>query len=151
MEQNIANSEFSGSSSGSTLIGQLNVSGGATVNFGERSIMWWLSPLNFFRIHDDISNRRQEGTGQWLLESDEFKEWVSSSGKSILCQGIRTTYSKMPSYVTAANRLNIAGAGKTILAYEPLPPSTILQEKRLIRAHVKQVYCGRPPPQTIRE
>lgn len=34
----------------------------------------WLSPLNFFATQNDVYARRQEGTGQWLLESPLFTD-----------------------------------------------------------------------------
>ncbi|KAJ6588433.1 ankyrin repeat-containing domain protein [Mycena capillaripes] len=65
---------------------------------GEREkIIRWFSPLNFFPQQDDIFATRQEGTGEWLLNTDEFKEWKSGTGVTFWCYG-------MP------------GAGKTVLA-----------------------------------
>jgi hypothetical protein len=59
-----------------------------------REIIEWLSPLNFLKTQIDVLNRRQTGTGQWLLESAEFKDWVSGSGTTLWCPGIRMTYLK---------------------------------------------------------
>ena len=61
------------------------------------ALLEWLSPLNFPAKQSAIFNRRQEGTGQWLFESPEFKEWTSKPGQTLLCRGI-------------------PGAGKTMLA-----------------------------------
>ncbi|KAJ6467478.1 hypothetical protein DFH09DRAFT_832865, partial [Mycena vulgaris] len=60
-------------------------------------IIDWLSPINFFLRHADISGARQLGTGEWLLADPHFKEWESSSGGTLWCRGI-------------------PGAGKTVLA-----------------------------------
>ncbi|KAJ6541683.1 hypothetical protein B0H19DRAFT_1268649 [Mycena capillaripes] len=60
-------------------------------------IIDWLSPLNFFLRHADISPARQEGTGEWLLNDSRFREWVSEKGRTLWCHGI-------------------PGAGKTVLA-----------------------------------
>ncbi|RSL70100.1 hypothetical protein CEP53_002017 [Fusarium sp. AF-6] len=46
---------------------------------------------------NDVSARRQAGTGVWLLESPEFTSWKSYKGKTLYCPGI-------------------PGAGKTILS-----------------------------------
>lgn len=59
-----------------------------------REIIEWLSPLNFLKTQIDVLNRRQTGTGQWLLESAEFKDWFSGSGTTLWCPGIRMTYLK---------------------------------------------------------
>ncbi|KAJ6566976.1 hypothetical protein B0H19DRAFT_1258148 [Mycena capillaripes] len=59
-------------------------------------IIEWLSPINFFLRHADISRTRQAGTGGWLLENPLFKQWESGSGRTLWCRGI-------------------PGAGKTVL------------------------------------
>ncbi|KIM82512.1 hypothetical protein PILCRDRAFT_70744, partial [Piloderma croceum F 1598] len=62
-----------------------------------RTISNWLSPLNFKITQSDVLNKRTEGTGEWLLNSSEFRTWLSGDSKELWCPG-------MP------------GAGKTILA-----------------------------------
>ncbi|KAJ7041452.1 ankyrin repeat-containing domain protein [Mycena alexandri] len=64
---------------------------------GERKeIMNSLAPINFFQHHSSISQTRQHGTGQWLLDDPHFQEWQSSTGRTLWLCGI-------------------PGAGKTIL------------------------------------
>ncbi|KAJ7135735.1 ankyrin repeat-containing domain protein [Mycena epipterygia] len=66
--------------------------------FDERDkLIEWLSPLNFFPRQAEIFSNRQPGTGEWLLEDDDFKLWKASLGGTIWCRGI-------------------PGAGKTVLA-----------------------------------
>ncbi|KAF8180043.1 hypothetical protein K438DRAFT_1603145, partial [Mycena galopus ATCC 62051] len=60
-------------------------------------ILNWLSPINFFLRHADISQQREKGTGGWLLVDPVFKKWESGLGSTLWCRGI-------------------PGAGKTILA-----------------------------------
>ncbi|KAJ7773597.1 hypothetical protein DFH07DRAFT_683672, partial [Mycena maculata] len=60
-------------------------------------IIDWLSAINFFQRHADISRTRQEGTGKWFLIDSQFQSWESGSGGSLWCRGI-------------------PGAGKTVLA-----------------------------------
>jgi hypothetical protein len=59
--------------------------------------MEWLSPTDFPAQQHDIISRRQEGTGQWFLNSDEFNRWLQGSDKILFCPGI-------------------PGAGKTMMA-----------------------------------
>lgn len=59
-------------------------------------ILEWLAPGKYGLQQSDYFDRRQSGTGQWLLESAEFQEWIQTSKQTIFCQGI-------------------SGAGKTIL------------------------------------
>lgn len=57
----------------------------------------WLTPLEFGKELTDILRRRQEGTGKWFLQSQEFKEWTSTPQETLFCAGV-------------------PGAGKTMLA-----------------------------------
>ncbi|KAL1965282.1 hypothetical protein VTN77DRAFT_5884 [Rasamsonia byssochlamydoides] len=61
-----------------------------------QEILNWLTPINYAAQHSDFLNRRQEGTGQWLLDTNEFQQWVNHKKQTLFCPGI-------------------PGAGKTIL------------------------------------
>ena len=61
-----------------------------------QAILNWLTPIDYAPQQSDFFSRRQEGTGEWLLESKEFIEWFDHSNKTLFCPG-------MP------------GAGKTII------------------------------------
>lgn len=52
------------------------------------AIIDWLSPVNYHTQHDDFLGRRQEGTGTWLLNLDEFQAWLKTSKQTLFCQGI---------------------------------------------------------------
>ncbi|KAL9074029.1 MAG: hypothetical protein Q9157_004538 [Trypethelium eluteriae] len=60
-------------------------------------IMQWLSPANFHGQYHDIISRRQPGTAQWFLDSEDFNEWLQGSHKILFCPGI-------------------PGSGKTVIA-----------------------------------
>ena len=60
------------------------------------NILKWLTPIDYATQQSDHISRRQPGTGQWLLDSAEYQEWLKSPGKTLFCPGI-------------------PGAGKTIL------------------------------------
>ncbi|KAL8980010.1 MAG: hypothetical protein Q9205_004795 [Flavoplaca limonia] len=61
----------------------------------QENILDWLSPLNFFQTQQDTFTRREDGTGQWFIESDVFQDWLSGTNCTLCCT---------------------AGAGKSILA-----------------------------------
>ncbi|KAM6522793.1 hypothetical protein FALCPG4_012409 [Fusarium falciforme] len=61
------------------------------------AILNWLSSFDHTAQQNDISARKQTGTGVWLLESPEFTSWNSTRGETLYCPGI-------------------PGAGKTILS-----------------------------------
>ena len=54
-------------------------------------IMQWLSPLDPRGGHQDVRTDRLDGVGNWLLETNEFREWRSNEGgadKAVLfCYG----------------------------------------------------------------
>jgi Cdc6-like AAA superfamily ATPase len=41
--------------------------------------------------HINYINERTAGTGKWFLSKPEFKEWVTSKGKAIYCEGLPGT------------------------------------------------------------
>jgi hypothetical protein len=53
-----------------------------------RVIINWLSPVNYATQQSDFIGRRQEGTGQWLLDSNEFQTWFNQSKQTLFCPGI---------------------------------------------------------------
>jgi NACHT domain len=64
----------------------------------ERTIIEWLSTIEPEKKHHDIQDLRMSGTGQWLLENQNFIQWRDgiSPQKILWCHGI-------------------PGAGKTVL------------------------------------
>ncbi|KAF4626279.1 hypothetical protein G7Y89_g11882 [Cudoniella acicularis] len=65
-------------------------------NSHRETILDWLTPINYAGQQSDLINRRQAGTGAWLLASTEFQTWVDTGKQTLFCPGI-------------------PGAGKTIL------------------------------------
>ena len=56
-----------------------------------RNIVRWLSHLNFWSKQDDTFERRQEGTGNWLLNDSTFQGWVNGKFNVLWCPGDRKT------------------------------------------------------------
>jgi len=54
-------------------------------------IMKWLSPLDPRGRHDDVRTDRVDGVGNWLLETNEFREWKINGGRAgkavLFCYG----------------------------------------------------------------
>lgn len=61
-----------------------------------QKIVDWLTTANYGQQHDKHSGTHKKGTSLWILETDEFQNWLNNSKQRLLCQG-------MP------------GAGKTIM------------------------------------
>jgi hypothetical protein len=51
-------------------------------------IVDWLTPIDYAPQQSDFINRRQEGTGQWLLDSEEFHRWLNQNKQTLFCPGI---------------------------------------------------------------
>ncbi|KAL8824359.1 MAG: hypothetical protein Q9191_005106 [Dirinaria sp. TL-2023a] len=62
-----------------------------------QQILTWLSPFESPKSHATALQNHEKGTGQWFLDSDEFRQWVERSGVTLYCPGI-------------------PGAGKTVMA-----------------------------------
>lgn len=59
-------------------------------------ILDWLTQVNYAPLQSDFLRKRQPQTGQWLLDSTAFQDWIKMSKQTLFCPGI-------------------PGAGKTIL------------------------------------
>ncbi|KAI9694151.1 MAG: hypothetical protein M1822_003422 [Bathelium mastoideum] len=87
-----------------------------------QAILDWLTPVDYLPQQNAFMKQRQAGTGQWLLDSVEFKSWIETSKRTLFCSGI-------------------PGAGKTILA-------SIVVEEIFTRFHhddstiVAYIYCN---------
>jgi ankyrin repeat protein len=62
-----------------------------------QAILDWFTPVDYGTLQSHYFGKTQQGTGQWFLESTEYREWLDADGKTLLCLGI-------------------PGAGKTILS-----------------------------------
>lgn len=60
-------------------------------------ILDWITLKDYGLEHSDRLEQREKGTGQWFLDSKEFKEWFKNDNETLFCPGI-------------------PGAGKTVLA-----------------------------------
>jgi len=61
-----------------------------------QTILEWLTAIDYTLQQSDFINRREAGTGQWLINSDEYQTWIRTPKTTLFCPGI-------------------PGAGKTIL------------------------------------
>jgi hypothetical protein len=62
-----------------------------TLNEENKNIISWLSPLSFGATHQSFVERRQGGTGDWILQHALFDAWVKGKTKTLWCPGIRKT------------------------------------------------------------
>jgi len=70
-----------------------NVWNDCTVGDERSEVLAWLSPLEPQRRHQDIQTRRIEEVGDWLLETQEYRNLVDgirggeSDGSALFCYG----------------------------------------------------------------
>lgn len=65
-------------------------------NQERQAILDWITPFDYAAQQHDFIRRREEGTGQWLLDSKVFQTWLNTDKQTLFCPGI-------------------PGAGKTII------------------------------------
>jgi hypothetical protein len=53
-----------------------------------RVILDWLTPIDYASQQSNFISQRQEETGQWLLNSDEFQVWINQRKQTLFCLGI---------------------------------------------------------------
>jgi Cdc6-like AAA superfamily ATPase len=52
------------------------------------TILSWLSQASPALRQSEVFNSHQKGTGSWLLQTDQFQEWISGEGQILFCPGI---------------------------------------------------------------
>jgi len=67
--------------------------GSSTMAGGKLEILAWLSPLEPRIRHHELRDRRVAGVGDWLLQTEEYRNWVGgirggkSDGSALFCYG----------------------------------------------------------------
>ncbi|KGO63346.1 hypothetical protein PEX1_050930 [Penicillium expansum] len=51
-------------------------------------ILDWLSAVDYTLQQSDLLGRRQAGTGQWLLASEEYEHWLRTGRATLFCAGM---------------------------------------------------------------
>jgi hypothetical protein len=54
-----------------------------------RRIVEWISNCDFATPPNQVINERLPGTAEWLLESNELKNWIGGRTRTLWCPGIR--------------------------------------------------------------
>jgi hypothetical protein len=67
--------------------------GSALKDSTEEDLLWkivrWLSDIDFDDTQADIFVKHTKGTGQWLFESQQFKDWADGKFRILWCCGDR--------------------------------------------------------------
>ncbi len=54
-----------------------------------KAVTAWLSSFDFTAKQIDFLNRCQAGTGEWLLSSPRFQNWLDGEERTLWCPGLR--------------------------------------------------------------
>ncbi|KAF4968988.1 hypothetical protein FSARC_3642 [Fusarium sarcochroum] len=84
-------------------------------------VLEWISDIDFGAQQTDTLSKWQPGTGQWLLDSDEFQKWAREKSEILLCPGI-------------------PGSGKTILTSLVIEQLTYRFRKDQ-KTGIAYIYC----------
>lgn len=79
-----------------------------------RAILEWLCPVDSGSQQSDFAARRQKGTGQWLLQTTEFEDWLSEPKQTLFCHRPPGT-GKTIITTAVVNHLNAAFPGDIIV------------------------------------
>ncbi|KAJ6007422.1 NACHT nucleoside triphosphatase [Penicillium herquei] len=53
-------------------------------NHGREKLLEWISQVQYGRHFDEIEEKRDPGTGNWLIEHRHFRDWIKSTSSNIL-------------------------------------------------------------------
>ncbi|QYS94237.1 ANK_REP_REGION domain-containing protein [Trichoderma simmonsii] len=53
-----------------------------------QAILDWITPINYASQQNDFIQSRQPGTGEWLVNSEEFQHWINQKKQTLFCPGI---------------------------------------------------------------
>ena len=107
-------------------------------------ILDWLTPIDYTNQQCDLINRRQRGTGQWLLDSPEFKTWMDTKKQTLFCPGIPGAGKTILTSIVVDDLCNRFQDGSVGIAY--IYCNFRRQEKAddLLASLLKQLAQGRP-------
>jgi hypothetical protein len=114
----------------------------------------WLTPIDYAPQQSDFINRRQVGTGQWLLDSQGFKIWVTTEKQTLFCPGIpRAGKTILTSIVVddLCNRFRNDGTVGIAYVYCNFHRQDEQKAEDLLASLLKQLTQGRPSlPESVK-
>ena len=57
-----------------------------------RKILNWISKFNYWKDQVDYFARAEDGTGQWFLDSVEYRSWLDGGKRFLWCRGDRKSH-----------------------------------------------------------
>jgi Cdc6-like AAA superfamily ATPase len=120
-----------------------------------RKILDWLTPTDHGAQQSDFISRRQKGTGQWLLDSGEFRRWFNEGKQTLFCPGIPGAGKTIMTSIVV-DYLNTKFENDTCVGIAFLYCNFRRQQEQkptdLLMSLLKQLVQGRPSvPKSVKE
>ena len=123
-------------------------------NQEQQAILDWLTPVDYFPQQNDFFKKRQAGTGQWLLDSEEFKDWTKTNKRTLFCPGIPGAgKTVLTSIVVDELSTRFQDDNSVVVAYLYCNFSRQLEQtlEALLASLLKQLAQGRPSlPESVK-
>ncbi|KAF4470193.1 Transient receptor potential channel pyrexia [Fusarium albosuccineum] len=84
------------------------------MSLDDKAALDWITPIDYAPQQSDIYNRRQPGTGEWLIESDEFQDWLRADKQTLFCPGIPGAGKTMLTSIVVNYLLQVSYEDRTI-------------------------------------
>lgn len=120
-----------------------------------KAILDWLTPTNYSSQHNDFIERREPGTGEWFLESQEYGDLVSRIEPTLFSPGIPGSGKTILASIVIDDLLNRYQSDPNVgIAYIYLNfrQQEVQKLPHLLSSLLKQLLYKRPTlPESIRE
>ncbi|KAH6628432.1 hypothetical protein F5144DRAFT_579014 [Chaetomium tenue] len=83
----------------------------------DEAIMHWLGGSSHSVRHGELCHTKHEDTGRWFLDSNEFRTWLDTKGKTIFCWGVPGVGKSTMTAITVSHLTSMNPATKFGIAY----------------------------------
>lgn len=111
-----------------------------------RSLLEWTSASDYLDQQSDIIKRREQGTGQWFIDSPEVSRWLNEPKATLFCPGIPGAGKTMIAAITIDYLLDTMQHSTHGVAYVYCNYKTQQEQDvcAILAAIMKQLILGRP-------
>lgn len=109
----------------------------------EQQVLKWISDVPFTQIHKDEKKKRMDGTCNWLLEHDSYREWDAISGPSLMWLQGESRSTDTDSLLEDLAYHVLGGTGKTCLTSKVIDHTKEVMERWKMDAGLAFFYFKR--------
>lgn len=110
-------------------------------------ILNWLTPVDYSLQQKDFFGRRLAGTGQWLLDSEEYRTWLNTDKQTLFCPGIPGAGKTILTSIVISNLIATFGNDENVgiaYIYCNFQQRNVQTAEDLLRSLLKQLAQGLP-------